>query len=486
MISYFIFTIISLGCSYAIYFLLLRKQKTFQFNRFFLLASLLLCLVAPFLEFKMFNAVPKIAELPIQKITESIAASEHLEEVSFGDTEMVNTSQRSPLFYIYSVITFFLVFRFLKNIYQIYNLTRQNYERLGRLKLITHNDSEMISSFFNYLFINKKYTSKNEAYFNIIKHETAHSAELHTLDIILVELLICVFWFNPFIWLYKKSIIQNHEYIADDKTISSGIDIETYANTIINLGQKEYRVPLTSGFNFIQIKNRIIMLHQSKSSVLNRTLKITSVIFLFAGIFAFSSCKEDIEDSLIEDTLTVVIDAGHGGKDSGSFNEKDIVLNISNQLSLLSDDKIKFITIREDDNFLSLQERADFINAQNADIMLSLHCNNASNSNANGLEVYYTNETINEKASMAVGMAIYNQHLDNELVEKAKMKTANFYLLKNIDCPGVIVELGFLSNEIDRTRLNDFLHQQDIVKALYDGLLEFKDNKELQQFLYKD
>ena len=66
---------------------------------------------------------------------------------------------------------------------------------------------------------------------------------------------------------------QNHEYIADDQSVSSGIDIENYSNTIINLGQKEWRVPLTSGFNFIQIKNRIIMLHQSKSPVLKQTLK---------------------------------------------------------------------------------------------------------------------------------------------------------------------------------------------------------------------
>ncbi len=116
--------------------------------------------------------------------------------------------------------------------------------------------------------------------------------ELHTVDIILLELLICVFWFNPFIWLYKKAIFKITNLLQMTNPSLSGIDIENYSNTIINLGQKEYRVPLTSGFNFIQIKNRIIMLHQSKSSVLNRTLKITSVILLFAGIFAFSSCKK--------------------------------------------------------------------------------------------------------------------------------------------------------------------------------------------------
>jgi N-acetylmuramoyl-L-alanine amidase len=480
MISYFIFTIISLGCSYAIYFLLLRKQKTFQFNRFFLLGSLLLCLVAPFLEFKMFNAVPKIAELPIQKITESVAASEHIEEISFGDAEMVNTSQRSPLFYIYSVITFFLVFRFLKNIFQIYNLTRQNYERLGRLKLITQNDSEMISSFFNYLFINKKYTSKNEAYFNIIKHETVHSAELHTLDIILVELLICLFWFNPFIWLYKKSILQNHEYIADDKTISSGSDIESYANTIINLGQKEYRVPLTSGFNFIQIKNRIIMLHQSKTSVLNRTLRITSVILLFTGIFAFSSCKEDIEDSLTEETLTVVIDAGHGGKDSGNLNkekdEKFIVLQISNALASFSDDKVEIIQTRTQDEFLSLKERATFINTKQPDLFLSLHCNAHSDASISGAEAYYNPKLENSESSLNYASVLVKHQLDNFSTRGVK-EAEGFYLLKNTSVPGVYLELGFMTNKTDRVVLTNNEKQMEIAQSIYDGLLEIRNSK---------
>ncbi|QXP79532.1 MULTISPECIES: M56/M15 family metallopeptidase [Winogradskyella] len=480
MINYFIYTVISLGCSYAVYFLLLRKQKTFQFNRFFLIGSILLCLVAPFIEIELFNAVPSITEIPLEKITESTFETPHIEAITFDEVTPVHQSSINPVFIIYLMISGFFMLRFLKNLLKIYKLTRYDYKRVERLKLIKVTDSDMVSSFFNYMFIpENNYLSKND-YLSVLAHETVHSEEYHTLDIILLELLKCIFWFNPFVWMYNTSILQNHEFIADEQSVLSGIAIENYSNTIINLGQKEYRVPLTSGFNFIQIKNRIIMLHQSKSSVFKRTLKITSVILLFSGIFVFSSYKT------LKDPLVVVIDAGHGGHDAGSANEKDIVLNISKQLSLLSNDEIKFITIREGDDYLSLQERTQFINGQNADIMLSLHCNNASNSNANGLEVYYTNETKYEKASMAVGFALYNQHLKNKLVDKAKMKTANFYLLKNINCAGVMVELGFLSNEKDRNKLNTHMHQQDIAKTLYEGLLEFKDNKKLQVFLEKD
>lgn len=85
----------------------------------------------------------------------------------------------------------------------------------------------------------------------------------------------------------------------------------------------EYRVPLTIGFNFIQIKNRIIMLHQSKSSVLKLTIKSVIVLSLFTGVFMFSSFKD------LKVPLIVVVDAGHEGKDYGHLNEKDIALNIS-------------------------------------------------------------------------------------------------------------------------------------------------------------
>jgi N-acetylmuramoyl-L-alanine amidase len=479
MISYFIYTIISLGCSYAVYVLLLRKQKTFQFNRFFLIGSLLLCLVAPFLEFEMFNAVPKIAELPIQKITESMVVPQHIEAVTFRDVETINESQKSPLFYMYLTVAIFLVFRFFKNIFQLFRLTRQSYEPFGKLKLIKHQDSEMVSSFFNYLFINEKYNKENKAYFNIIKHETVHFEERHTLDIILVELLICVFWFNPFIWLYKKAILQNHEYIADHKTISSGIDIEDYSNTIINLGQKEYRVPLTSGFNFIQIKNRIIMLHQSKSSVLNRTLKITSVILLFSGIFAFSSCKEDIEDSLVQDTLIVVIDAGHGGKDSGNLNnekdEKFIVLQISNALASLSDDRVEIIQTRTQDEFLSLKERATFINTKQPDLFLSLHCNAHNDASISGTEAYYNPKLENSESSLNHASVLVKHQLDN-FSSRGVKEASGFYLLKNTTVPGVYLELGFLTNERDRGVLTDKSEQLKIAKSIYEGLLEIRNS----------
>ncbi|MEH1006944.1 M56/M15 family metallopeptidase [Winogradskyella sp. ECml5-4] len=476
MISYFIYTIISLGCSYAVYVLLLRKQKTFQFNRFFLIGSLLLCLVAPFMEVELFKAVPSITEIPLEKFTASVAETQPIEDVTFGEGQQVDHSQKSPFFYVYIIIALFLVLRFLKNLSKIYGLTRNEYEYDGKLKVIKSTDSDMVSSFFNYMFIPKQHTFSREDYESVIAHETVHSKELHTIDIILLELLSCIFWFNPFIWLYKKATLQNHEFRADEKSVLSGIDIENYSNTIINLGQKDYRVPLTSGFNFIQIKNRIIMLHQSKSSVFKRTLNIISVILLFTGIFVFSSCK-NLDDTLSGEPLVVVIDAGHGGKDSGNtsfnVNEKDIVLNISNYLQSLSDEKLKIITTRTDDTFTSLDERITFINNQKPDLVISVHCNAHSNLEQSGVEAYYYEsenfERYSEsmKYSSVLVSALIRQSFDN-----AKIKPANFKIIKDVNSPAVLLEIGYLTNSIDNEKLNNLEQQQEIAQFIYNGILE--------------
>ncbi|MFK7834395.1 MAG: N-acetylmuramoyl-L-alanine amidase [Winogradskyella sp.] len=475
MITYFIYTIISLGGAFALYFLLLRTQKTFQFNRFYLIGSLLLCLIAPFLEIELFSAVPRLIEIPAEPFTVSNVVTENIDNVSFEDVAVVNESQVSPVFYMFLVISFLLVFRFLKNLFKLYRLTRGKYEGFGKLKLIRQSESNMVSSFFNYMFIHENQNLENDDFLNIVKHETVHYQQWHSLDVILMELLICLFWFNPLVWLYKKAILQNHEYIADDLSVSSGIDIENYANSIINLGHKEHRVPLTSGFNFIQIKNRIIMLHQSKSSLLKRTVNISSVLLLFAGIFVFSSCKADLEDALVEDTLIVVIDAAHGGHDDGNLNEKDVVLNISNKLSLMSSAKIKIITTRDNDTFSTLEERTNFMNAQNPDIVISLHCNAHSDVSIDGIEAYYNDNNEFKEKTYAYSKILLENQMDVFSTNRG-LKTAGMYVLRHATRPAVVLELGFLTNDRDKAILMNSEKQKEIAESIFEALEEIRVN----------
>jgi N-acetylmuramoyl-L-alanine amidase len=477
MVDYIFYTIISLGCTFALYFFLLKNQKTFQFNRFFLIISVSLCLISPLLEFNTFEAVPSLTEISFHASEEDIISETIIENVTVAEIEHSNYTVLDIIWFLYLGISVCFLFRFFKNLFGIIKLINQTHKRIGNLKIIEVDARENTSSFFNYIFVSSESLNDKNYSKSIIKHELIHSEEWHTLDVIFVELLLCIFWFNPFIWLYKRAIVQNHEFIADHATVQSGINLEDYSQSIIKSGYKEYRVPLTSGFNFIQIKKRIIMLHQSKTSVFNRALKISTVILLFAGIFVFSSCKEDIEDSLIEDSLIVVIDAGHGGKDSGELSgrskEKDIVLNISNQLSLLSNTKIQLIMTRQDDTFTSLEERVNFINAQNADLVISLHCNAHKDESFNGIEAYYYDKSsFKDRSYKYSNILLENQ---KELFSNNRgLKTANMYVLKHINSPGVILELGFMTNKNDKTILVNTENQKEIARSIFEGLKEIR------------
>ncbi|WP_052172577.1 N-acetylmuramoyl-L-alanine amidase [Psychroserpens jangbogonensis] len=470
MINYIFYTIVSLGSAYLVYYFFLKKQKTFQFNRFFLLGSLLLCLLAPVMEINMFDAVPSITEISLESSQEAVFPLEVMKGVTVTEIQKPNHTLYNILWYLYLGITVCFLLRFIKNLFGIIKLTKQSHIRIGNLKLVETNDYKNASSFFNYLFVNSESLKDKQYSEPMIQHELVHCNHLHTIDVVLIELLLCVFWFNPLMWLYKKAIVQNHEFIADTYTVETGIDIEDYSQIIINSGHMEHRVPLTSGFNFIQIKNRIIMLHQSKSSILKRTLKISTALILFSGIFVLSSFKNSNEQ------IVVVIDAGHGGHDPGNLNEKDIVLNISNVLAELSDENVKIITLRDEDKFLSLKDRVKFINAQNADLMLSLHCNSAKNPDASGVEAFYYDKNEFDKQSLDFGQILVKNQLQL-FSSRGKVKKASFYMLKNVNCPAVILELGFLSNEKDNAILTNEVHQKSIAKSIHESLLKIGQGK---------
>ena len=467
MINYIIYTIVSLGCSLLVYRLVLKNQKTFHFNRFFLLVTLVLCLLAPIMEIEIFNAIPSLTEIKFQPNENSVASEDLLIGRTVETVQKRNGFDDSIMLYIYLAIAMVFIMRYALNLFRILKLTKSSNKNIGDLKLVSIDEQHSTSSFFNYLFINLKHLADATYVKCVIQHETIHSKQLHTLDILFIELLSCLFWFNPFVWFYKREIRENHEFIADEQVVQSGIDIGTYSNSIIYSGNKVNARPLTSGFNFIHIKNRLLMLHQSKSSVLKRTFKSVIALALFAAIFTLSSFKDS------KPQLVVVIDAGHGGHDSGSLIEKDVVLQISNKLLRYSDKKIKIIETRNSDKYLSLSERVDFINQQKPDLVISLHSNFSPDAELNGVEAFYFDKNDHHEKSYEFSKILLENQL-NQFSDHGKVKIAGFYILKNVECPGVVLELGFISNEKDKAILTNDNHQETIAKSLHESLLKIR------------
>lgn len=171
--------------------------------------------------------------------------------------------------------------------------------------------------------------------------------------------------------------------------------------------------------------------------------------------------------------IKVVIDAGHGGLDAGaqsnSILEKQIVSDVSSHLKELCNDKnIEIVLLRTEDKFMSLQDRIAKIEALSPDLVISLHANYSSDRDRNGVEVFVAENEFTVKSSY-FGTKILESFKRKDFKTSA-LQSANFHLLKNLKCPAVIVELGFLSNAEDMKYLNSEFGQKFLAMQIASSL----------------
>ncbi|MFS4494718.1 N-acetylmuramoyl-L-alanine amidase family protein [Maribacter sp. 2308TA10-17] len=177
------------------------------------------------------------------------------------------------------------------------------------------------------------------------------------------------------------------------------------------------------------------------------TLKnVSLVILLFKMCFAFSQKK------------VIVIDPGHGGKDSGAIGingirEKDVVLNIAKEIVRLNrmvfEDEFEIYLTRYEDTLISLSDRTKLAKRLEADVFISLHCNHSDNPKARGVEVYVARtETGYLDESIHLSYALQKGFRDKLGFESRGVKFAGFQVLLEgaKSFPSVLLELGFLSN----------------------------------------
>lgn len=174
----------------------------------------------------------------------------------------------------------------------------------------------------------------------------------------------------------------------------------------------------------------------------------------------------------------VVVDAGHGGHDSGTtakgYKEKDFNLALSQQLVsvLEGDPEIKVYATRQDDTFVELEERSNFANEINPDLFISIHINSTdSNPNASGTETYYTKKSDTRNKTFA---DIVQKTLVDEFGTRNRgVKSNTFVVTRCTDAPAILIEIGFLTNESDLNMMNSPDFTTRYASAVYRSILEY-------------
>jgi len=165
---------------------------------------------------------------------------------------------------------------------------------------------------------------------------------------------------------------------------------------------------------------------------------------------------------------------GHGGKDIGntssSFAEKDVVLSIAKKIKAMNENEdLEIILTRDTDAPMSLQERIDLINSRDADLMISLHLNAHGQSSKNGIELF-TGRSNNESSVRSARLA---KELKKSLAadfQVSELKKANFKILRDSQCPAILIEMGFLTNPKDREFLTSEEGQEQMARTILEAL----------------
>ena len=263
---------------YLVYQLALSKETFYKQSRWFLLSGLFVSLILPFVTFT------KIEYIEVkQVIEESLGvvkiSKEVIQEPLFTIQEIV--------FLIYGIICFgFLiktVFDFIK-LFKIINVS--NSEKRNKLVYVNTNLVHTPFSFFNYIIFNSDVIHPTELE-NIIKHEEAHSNQKHSLDTLAAQFFIILFWFNPIVWLYRKSMVQNLEFLADNLAIQHVSDKVYYQRTMLKVSTQASNISIVNTFNQSSIKKRIIMLNSNQSNRKNAFKYAIVIPVLVAFIMLF-------------------------------------------------------------------------------------------------------------------------------------------------------------------------------------------------------
>jgi hypothetical protein len=260
------------------YFFILRKETFFNSNRWFLLTGLFTSVLLPLLIYtKVVWVEPVVSTIDWS----TIPVTNYVEEKTFVDY--------LPLMamVIYGIGVFVLLNKFIYDFYSLRKLLKGKLiQRQADYKFVDTTENLAPFSFFNTIVYNSELYSAGELD-NILEHEKVHSDQNHTVDVLVSRVFCVLLWFNPFIWLYKKAIMQNLEFIADSEATKKLTDKKAYQITLLKITTQENCVAISNHFYQSLIKKRIVMLNKNQSHKKNSWKYFSVLPALVAFMFLF-------------------------------------------------------------------------------------------------------------------------------------------------------------------------------------------------------
>ncbi|TYA53078.1 M56 family metallopeptidase [Formosa maritima] len=291
MLEYIIKSSTCLVVFMLFYKLFLENENMHVFKRFYLLASVLVSFGVPYITFTQIIEVPVTSSEAI--INNSTSATIISVEDPFQYLSFI-------LWSIYFLGVLFFAVKFIYNLNKIFLKIKQN-SKLKTKKSINVLLEELIvpHTFLSYIFLNKIHFETQQIPKEVLIHEEAHAVQKHSLDILFIEICQIVLWFNPLIYILKKSMKLNHEFLADREVINQGVSLSTYQQILLAFSSNVLEPQLASAINYSSIKKRFTVMKtsSSKTGIWLRSIVLLPMLALL--IYSFSTKKVIEKDTAI-------------------------------------------------------------------------------------------------------------------------------------------------------------------------------------------
>ena len=196
---------------------------------------------------------------------------------------------------IYTMVACLLLLRFFWQLVSIVRLRNKcRTTDINGTKMYLLESDEGPFSFFNWIFINPTKHNRQETD-EIMTHELAHCRQLHSVDILFTELFAIVFWANPFVWLLKREVRLNLEYLADNNVLAGGTDSKKYQYHLLGLAYRKNVATISNNFNVLPLKKRIKMMNKKRTKRIAK-VKYALYIPLAAALLVVSNIETVARD----------------------------------------------------------------------------------------------------------------------------------------------------------------------------------------------
>jgi len=312
------------------YYAVLRHLTFYTLNRAYLVTAILFSTLYPFIDLSAFISRHQEIARPVQVVV--------INWQQPAQTLVQNVAAHSQWYWL--LIAFWmgvlvLTVRFITQLFSLYRLHQQSVPVQVRQYMIRVINGDINPfSFWKSIYINPANHPPHELD-AILEHEQIHVNDWHTLDILLGEVSTIFYWFNPGIWLMKRAIRENIEFITDRKILQKGIDCKVYQYSLINVNFGARSNAIVNHFNTSTIKKRIMMMNTKKSSSLNLTRYMFLVPAVIILLLVFSVSKAELNKAAKNSThmfnkaLTTVADKLDINIKGNEHKNKDLLKAVS-------------------------------------------------------------------------------------------------------------------------------------------------------------